>query len=99
MSHVLNAKPASIRAGRFTAGITAVLLLVVVVLGFGGADLRWLAARSPSPRCSRGARSPASGAIRSACSSRGSCDPRLAPPDELEDPRPRRPSPRASASP
>ena len=86
---VLN-PPASTRAARASrAGITAVLLLVVVVLGFGGADLAALdPARRAEPRSSRGARSPASGDTPSGSLFRRLVRPRLAPPDELEDPRP-----------
>ena len=68
-------EPAGIdpRGPRFTAAITAVLLLVVAVLGFGGAALAaWILLAVARPRCSRGARSRACGAIPSARSSRGS---------------------------
>ena len=76
------------RGPRFTAGITAVLLLIVAVLGFGGADLAaWflLAALSAIFAWGEfaGVRRHPFGLVF-----RRLVRPRLSPPDELEDPRP-----------
>jgi hypothetical protein len=76
------------RGPRFTAGITAALLLVVAVLGFGGADLAaWILLAALSALFAWGAfagvrRHPFSVLFRRFVR------PRLAAPDELEDPRP-----------
>ena len=76
------------RGPRFTAGITAALLLVVAVLGFGGADLTaWIMLAALSALFAWGAfagvrRHPFSLLFRRLVR------PRLAAPDELEDPRP-----------
>ena len=76
------------RGPRFTAGITAVLLLVVAVLGFGGADLAtWLLLAALAALFAWGAfarvrRHPFGLLFKRFVR------PRLAPPDELEDPRP-----------
>ena len=89
--HVLNAAGIDPRGPRFAAAITAVLLLVDRrCLGLGGADARRAGVllavdRAPS---SRGARSPASGATRSACVFRALVRPRLAPPDRARGPAP-----------
>jgi hypothetical protein len=76
------------RGPRFTAGITAALLLAVAVLGFGGADLTaWIMLAALSALFAWGAfagvrRHPFSLLFRRLVR------PRLAAPDELEDPRP-----------
>ena len=76
------------RGPRFTAGITAVLLLIVAVLGFGGADLAaWILLTALSALFAWGAfagvrRHPFGLVFRRLVR------PRLSPPDELEDPRP-----------
>ncbi|TYL52263.1 DUF4395 domain-containing protein [Agromyces mariniharenae] len=87
MSHP---EPAGIdpRGPRFTAGITAVLLLVVAVLGFGGADLAaWLLLAGLAALFAWGA---FAGVRRHPFGLlfKRFVRPRLAPPDELEDPRP-----------
>ena len=87
MSHP---EPAGIdpRGPRFTAGITAVLLLVVAVLGFGGADLAaWLLLAALAALFAWGA---FAGVRRHPFGLlfKRFVRPRLAPPDELEDPRP-----------
>jgi hypothetical protein len=87
---VSHPEPAGIdpRGPRFTAGITAVLLLVVAVLGFGGADLAaWLLLAALAALFAWGAfvgvrRHPFGLLFKRFVR------PRLAPPDELEDPRP-----------
>jgi hypothetical protein len=76
------------RGPRFTAGITAVLLLVVAVLGFGGADLAaWLLLAALAALFAWGA---FAGVRRHPFGLlfKRFVRPRLAPPDELEDPRP-----------
>ena len=83
-------EPAGIdpRGPRFTAGITAVLLLVVAVLGFGGADLAaWLLLAALAARFAWGA---FAGVRRHPFGLlfKRFVRPRLSPPDELEDPRP-----------
>ena len=83
-------EPAGIdpRGPRFTAGITAVLLLVVAVLGFGGADLAaWLLLAALAALFAWGA---FAGVRRHPFGLlfKRFVRPRLAPPDELEDPRP-----------
>jgi hypothetical protein len=76
------------RGPRFTAGITAVLLLVVAVLGFGGAALAaWILLAALSALFAWGAfagvrRHPFGVLFRRLVR------PRLSPPGELEDPRP-----------
>ena len=83
-------EPAGIdpRGPRFTAGITAVLLLVDAALGFGGAELAaWLLLAAITALFAWGAfagvrRHPFGVLFRRAVR------PRLSPPDELEDPRP-----------
>ena len=87
MSHP---EPAGIdpRGPRFTAGITAVLLLVVAVLGFGGADLAaWLLLAALAALFAWGA---FAGVRRHPFGLlfKRFVRPRLSPPDELEDPRP-----------
>lgn len=87
MSHP---EPAGIdpRGPRFTAGITAVLLLVDAALGFGGAELAaWLLLAAITALFAWGAfagvrRHPFGVLFKRAVR------PRLSPPDELEDPRP-----------
>ncbi|MGW9181793.1 DUF4395 domain-containing protein [Agromyces sp. NPDC055661] len=83
-------EPAGIdpRGPRFTAGITAVLLLVVAVLGFGGADLAaWLLLAALAALFAWGA---FAGVRRHPFGLlfKRFVRPRLSPPDELEDPRP-----------
>ena len=76
------------RGPRFTAGITAVLLLVVAVLGFGGADLAaWLLLAALAALFAWGA---FAGVRRHPFGLlfKRFVRPRLSPPDELEDPRP-----------
>jgi len=76
------------RGPRFTAGITAVLLLVVAILGFGGADLAaWLLLAALAALFAWGA---FAGVRRHPFGLlfKRFVRPRLAPPDELEDPRP-----------
>ena len=83
-------EPAGIdpRGPRFTAGITAVLLLADAVLGFGGAALAaWLLLAAITALFAWGAfagvrRHPFGILFKRAVR------PRLSPPDELEDPRP-----------
>jgi Domain of unknown function (DUF4395) len=83
-------EPAGIdpRGPRFTAGITAVLLLVDAALGFGGAELAaWLLLAAITALFAWGAfagvrRHPFGVLFKRAVR------PRLSPPDELEDPRP-----------
>jgi hypothetical protein len=76
------------RGPRFTAGVTAALLLVTVVLGFGGLDLAAtlllaaLAAVFAWSAVAGVARHPFGLVFRALVR------PRLAPPAELEDPRP-----------
>lgn len=76
------------RGPRFTAGITATLLLVTAVLGFGGLDLAAilllaaLAAVFAWSAIAGVARNPFGLVFRALVR------PRLAPPSELEDPRP-----------
>lgn len=76
------------RGPRFTAGITATLLLVTAVLGFGGLDLAAilllaaLAAVFAWSALAGVARNPFGLVFRTLVR------PRLAPPSELEDPRP-----------
>ena len=87
MSHP---EPAGIdpRGPRFTAGVTAALLLLVAVLGFGGADLAaWLLLTGLAALFARGA---FAGVRRHPFGLlfKRFVRPRLAPPDELEDPRP-----------
>jgi hypothetical protein len=87
---VSHPEPAGIdpRGPRFTAGITAVLLLVVAVLGFGGADLAaWLLLAALAALFAWGA---FAGVRRHPFGLlfKRFVRPRLAPPDELEDPRP-----------
>ena len=83
-------EPAGIdpRGPRFTAAITAVLLLVVAVLGFGGAALAaWILLAVLSALFAwsaiAGVRRNPFGRLFARF-----IRPRLAPPDELEDPRP-----------
>ena len=76
------------RGPRFTAGITAVLLLVVAVLGFGGAALAaWVLLAALSALFAwaafAGVRRHPFGLLF-----KRFVRPRLAPPEELEDPRP-----------
>ena len=76
------------RGPRFTAGITAVLLLVVAVLGFGGAALAaWVLLAGLSALFAwaafAGVRRHPFGLLF-----KRFVRPRLAPPEELEDPRP-----------
>ena len=76
------------RGPRFTAGITAVLLLVVAVLGFGGAALAaWVLLAALSALLAwaafAGVRRHPFGLLF-----KRFVRPRLAPPEELEDPRP-----------
>ncbi|MFE6257146.1 DUF4395 domain-containing protein [Agromyces sp. NPDC057865] len=83
-------EPAGIdpRGPRFTAGITAVLLLVVAVLGFGGADLAaWLLLAALAALFAWGA---FAGVRRHPFGLlfKRFVRPRLSTPDELEDPRP-----------
>jgi hypothetical protein len=83
-------EPAGIdpRGPRFTAGITAVLVLVVAVLGFGGADLAaWLLLAALAALFAWGA---FAGVRRHPFGLlfKRFVRPRLSPPDELEDPRP-----------
>jgi len=83
-------EPAGIdpRGPRFTAGITAALLLVVAVLGFGGADLAaWLLLAALAALFAWGA---FAGVRRHPFGLlfKRFVRPRLSPPDELEDPRP-----------
>lgn len=83
-------EPAGIdpRGPRFTAGITAVLLLVDAVLGFGGAELAaWVLLAAITALFAWGAfagvrRHPFGVLFKRLVR------PRLSPPDELEDPRP-----------
>jgi len=83
-------EPAGIdpRGPRFTAGITAVLLLVDAALGFGGAELAaWVLLAAITALFAWGAfagvrRHPFGLLFKRAVR------PRLSPPDELEDPRP-----------
>lgn len=83
-------EPAGIdpRGPRFTAGITAVLLLVDAALGFGGAELAaWVLLAAITALFAWGAfagvrRHPFGVLFKRAVR------PRLSPPDELEDPRP-----------
>ena len=87
MSHP---EPAGIdpRGPRFTAGITAVLLLIVAVLGFGGADLAaWVLLAALAALFAWGA---FAGVRRHPFGLlfKRFVRPRLSPPDELEDPRP-----------
>ncbi len=87
MSHP---EPAGIdpRGPRFTAGVTAALLLLVAVLGFGGADLAaWLLLTGLAALFAWGA---FAGVRRHPFGLlfKRFVRPRLAPPDELEDPRP-----------
>jgi hypothetical protein len=87
---VSHPEPAGIdpRGPRFTAGIMAVLLLVVAVLGFGGADLAaWLLLAALAALFAWGA---FAGVRRHPFGLlfKRFVRPRLAPPDELEDPRP-----------
>jgi hypothetical protein len=87
---VSHPEPAGIdpRGPRFTAGITAVLLLVVAVLGFGGADLAaWLLLAALAALFAWGA---FAGVRRHPFGLlfKRFVRPRLSPPDELEDPRP-----------
>jgi hypothetical protein len=86
---VSHPEPAGIdpRGPRFTAGITAALLLVVAVLGFGGAAAAWALLAALSALFAWGAfagvrRHPFSVLFLRLVR------PRLSPPDELEDPRP-----------
>ena len=83
-------EPAGIdpRGPRFTAAITAFLLLVTTVLGFGGADLAaWVLLAVVSAvfawSAIAGVRRNPFGLVFARF-----VRPRLAPPDELEDPRP-----------
>jgi Domain of unknown function (DUF4395) len=83
-------EPAGIdpRGPRFTAAITALLLLLVAVLGFGGADLAaWILLAVVSAvfawSAIAGVRRNPFGLVFQRL-----VRPRLAPPDELEDPRP-----------
>ena len=83
-------EPAGIdpRGPRFTAAITAFLLLVTAVLGFGGADLAaWVLLAVVSAvfawSAIAGVRRNPFGLVFARF-----VRPRLAPPDELEDPRP-----------
>lgn len=83
-------EPAGIdpRGPRFTAGITAVLLLVVAVLGFGGADIAaWALLTALAALFAWGA---FAGVRRHPFGMlfKRFVRPRLAAPDELEDPRP-----------
>lgn len=83
-------EPAGIdpRGPRFTAGITAVLLLVVAVLGFGGSDpAAWLLLAALAALFAWGA---FAGVRRHPFGLlfKRFVRPRLSPPDELEDPRP-----------
>jgi hypothetical protein len=87
---VSHPEPAGVdpRGPRFTAGITAVLLLVVAVLGFGGAHLAaWVLLTALAALFAWGAfagvRRHPFGLLFGRF-----VRPRLAPPDELEDPRP-----------
>lgn len=76
------------RGPRFTAAITAALLLVVAVLGFGGADLAaWLLLTALAALFAWGA---VAGVRRHPFGLLFTrfVRPRLAPPAELEDPRP-----------
>ena len=76
------------RGPRFTAGVTATLLLVTAVLGFGGLDLvallllAGIAAVFAWSAVAGVARNPFGVVFRALVR------PRLAPPSELEDPRP-----------
>ena len=92
MSHPDTARAASTgidpRGPRFTAAITAALLLVVAVLGFGGADLAaWLLLTALAALFAWGA---FAGVRRHPFGLlfKRFVRPRLAPPEELEDPRP-----------
>jgi hypothetical protein len=83
-------EPAGIdpRGPRFTAAVTALLLLVVAVLGFGGADLAaWVLLAVVSAifawSAIAGVRRNPFGLVFQRL-----VRPRLTPPDELEDPRP-----------
>ena len=87
MSHL---EPVGIdpRGPRFTAGITAVLLLVVAVLGFGGAALAaWVLLAALTALFAWGA---FAGVRRHPFGLlfKRFVRPRLSPPEELEDPRP-----------
>ena len=87
MSHP---EPAGIdpRGPRFTAGITAVLLLIVAVLGFGGAALAaWVLLAALTALFAWGA---FAGVRRHPFGLlfKRFVRPRLSPPEELEDPRP-----------
>ena len=76
------------RGPRFTAGITAVLLLVVAVLGFGGAALAaWVLLAALTALFAWGA---FAGVRRHPFGLlfKRFVRPRLSPPEELEDPRP-----------
>ena len=76
------------RGPRFTAAVTALLLLVTAVIGFGGLDLAALTLLAAIAAVF--AWSAAAGVTRNpfGLAYRAFVRPRLAPPSELEDPRP-----------